>query len=194
MDGVDQSIRTNSGLSKQAEEYITGIVVGALLIFSLALVWLAVIIGFKIAGVAKVGFLAGRFQHPHLDERRSQSQEDTGREVGALPVICEEPEAGDDTENDSTTSDSHVQVMNEEETETDRKFQRRVFRTRTIFILCGIGAIVCGMLFYTMVGRSSCDCHLLQALHLTVGVFREYGFLKIASNTLTAASIKHRPR
>jgi len=141
VDGLDQSIRTNSGLSKQAEEYVTGVVVGALLIFGLALLWFAIIVGFKIAGVEKVGFLAGRFHHPQFYERKSR--EDAVRDVGTLPVIGEEPEAGD--ENDSTTSDS--QVINEEETE---KFKRRVWHVRTIFILCGIGAIVCGILFYSM--------------------------------------------
>lgn len=181
MDGLDQSIRTNSGLSKQAEEYVTGVVVGALLIFGLALLWFAIIVGFKIAGVEKVGFLAGRFHHPQFYERKSR--EDAVRDVGTLPVIGEEPEAGD--ENDSTTSDS--QVINEEETE---KFKRRVWHVRTIFILCGIGAIVCGILFYSMVGHHSCAlavCFASQALGIQ-GIRLFIDSLEYAHRSLDQAS------
>ena len=47
--------------TEQQKDYILGVLIGSIIIFGVALMFFAVIIGLKIAGQDRVGFLAGRF-------------------------------------------------------------------------------------------------------------------------------------
>jgi hypothetical protein len=47
--------------TEQQKDYILGVLIGSIIIFAVALILFAVIIGLKIAGQDRVGFLAGRF-------------------------------------------------------------------------------------------------------------------------------------
>jgi hypothetical protein len=47
--------------TEQQKDYILGVLIGSIIIFGVALMLFAVIIGLKIAGQDRVGFLAGRF-------------------------------------------------------------------------------------------------------------------------------------
>ena len=80
---------TRQSSSSTSTDYIVGVCAGAMLIFGVALLWGMVIIGLKIAGQKRVGFLAGRLEHPGCSDEASDS--------GTLPAI---PEEGAEKEED----------------------------------------------------------------------------------------------
>lgn len=134
------------------ENYIVGCCAAAMLIFAIALVWFMFIIGFKVAGPKKVGFLAGKLHHPDYNLASSSSP----RDVGKLTVIEEETSFSSDTENESLiASDISSPFISGKSTknsssiaETENKFQRKVIVVRVTFFVSGLCVIVCGALFY----------------------------------------------
>jgi hypothetical protein len=132
--------------------YIVGCCAAAMLIFAIALVWFMIIIGFKVAGPKKVGFLAGKLHHPDYDLASSST-----RDVGKLTVIEEETSFSSDTENESLiASDISSPFINARKStennstfaQTDKKFKRKVIAIRGTFFVSGLCVIVCGALFY----------------------------------------------
>jgi hypothetical protein len=125
-----------------------------MLVFAIAAVWFTVIIGFKIAGPKKVGFLAGKLEHPEYDATA------LARDVGALTLIEDDPpeEASSDggTENQSLLESdlaSPLIITNTIDADSDgaradEKFKKKVIAVRMTFVLSGLAMIVCGSLFY----------------------------------------------
>mmetsp|Transcript_24741 Transcript_24741/g.45497 ORF Transcript_24741/g.45497 Transcript_24741/m.45497 type:complete len:575 (+) Transcript_24741:159-1883(+) len=134
------------GSSDTASGYITGICAGAMLIFGVALVWFMIIVGLKIAGQKRVGFLAGRLEYPDVGPASNEVEDS-----GTLPVIEEEPE---DIESllDSEVSSPLIisdNIYNElERAKQEKKFNRKVLAARVIFVLSGLCVIVASILFY----------------------------------------------
>lgn len=148
---IDNLVHQVLGYSEDtANDYIVGIFSAAMLILGVALIWFMVILGLQIAGQKKVGFLAGRLEHPDYGKTNNEAQDSTR----TLPTIDEEPSTEGEIDQsllDFDTSplligknlDSEVEVAKRE-----KKFNRKVFIVRMIFIFSGISVIVSGALFY----------------------------------------------
>jgi hypothetical protein len=126
-----------------------------MLVFAIAAVWFMIIIGFKVAGPKKVGFLAGKLEHPEYDATAP------ARDVGALTLIEDDPpeEASSDIGTDENLrlleSDlaSPLIITNTIDADSDgaradEKFKKKVIAVRVTFVLSGLAMIVCGSLFY----------------------------------------------
>ena len=125
-----------------------------MLVFAIAAVWFMIIIGFKIAGPKKVGFLAGKLEHPEYDATAS------ARYVGALTLTEDDPlDASSDggTEENRSLLESDLASpliitntidADSDGARTDEKFKKKVIAVRMIFVLSGLAMIVCGSLFY----------------------------------------------
>ncbi len=124
-----------------------------MLVFAIAAVWFMIIIGFKVAGPKKVGFLAGKLEHPEYDATAPV------RNVGALTLIENDPpEASSDGETETRSlleSDfaSPLIITNTIDADSDgaradEKFKKKVIAVRMTFVLSGLAMIVCGSLFY----------------------------------------------
>ncbi len=128
-------------------DYIVGCCAAAMLIFAIALVWFMIIIGFKVAGPKKVGFLAGKLHHPDYDLASSST-----RDVGKLTAIEEETSFSSDTENESLIatdiSSPFIKTGKTTIAQIDEKFKRKVIAVRGAFFASGLCVIVCGALFY----------------------------------------------
>lgn len=136
-----------SGSSDTATSYIVGICGGAMLILAIALVWGMVIIGLQIAGQKKVGFMAGRLEHPDFAGASSSN-----KGGGTLPPIEEEPE-DDESLLESEASSSAFIISNDievtqEQAKKENKFKRKVLIARVAFVLSGLGVIIASILFY----------------------------------------------
>lgn len=102
------------------------VVIGSIIILLVAVCWFMVIICLRVAGRNRVGFLAGRFQKPSF----ASLVEYDGVEV----VIGNEGEE---------YRDSSV-----EKTKEEKKYYRKVWVARIVFIISGLFVIVAGGLFY----------------------------------------------
>jgi len=116
-------------------DYITGIIIGALIILSVAVVWFLAIVILKCMGEKKVGFLAGRLIR-HTATTGSSSK---GEGVEVVMPSPSNPEDG---------IDEGVPVNHAIDTETEQKFTRSVHLIRAIFILSAIVVIISGGVFY----------------------------------------------
>lgn len=126
------------------KDYITGIIIGAIIILSVAVVWFMVIVVLKFMGEKKVGFLAGRLIRPTTTTGTSSKEE--GVEV-VMPSSSNQQDGIDEgipVNNNAT----HTTTSNTIDSPTEQKFTRSVYLTRTIFILSGIIVIISGGLFY----------------------------------------------
>ena len=135
--------------SDSATDYIVGVCAAAMLIFAIALVWFMVIIGLKIAGQKKVGFLAGRLVHPDYDGSNASEV----RDGGTLPIIEEEPTGlSEDLEIESPSDIASPLIISNtidlEAVKRDKKFERKVIAVRATFIIAGLCVLVCTALFY----------------------------------------------
>ncbi|KAL7540001.1 hypothetical protein ACHAXR_010807 [Thalassiosira sp. AJA248-18] len=141
-----------TGSSDTSTDYIVGVVAAAMLIFLFALVWSMVIVGLKIAGQKKVGFLAGRLEDPDY-----RTADHVAEDEGTLPVIQEEPGIQEEPEIESLLdSDMSSPLIicdnidrDLQRVKREKKFNRKVWAVRGIFVLSGIGVIVFGALFYS---------------------------------------------
>jgi len=139
------------GSSDTATDYIVGVCSAAMLIFGIALLWFMVIVGLKIAGQKKVGFLAGRLEHPEL----GAAPHDADEGPGTLPIIEEEPSTEAEIESllESDATSPLILSTNIESdlkrAKKDKKFNRKVLAVRAAFVLSGIGVIISGALFYS---------------------------------------------
>ena len=93
-------------------------------------------------GKKRVGFLAGRLEHPDSASIVSQ-------DAATLPVIEEEPASGEIEDRlDSDISTPLIISNNIEQTSRkEKKFNRRVWAVRAVFVLSGLCVIVFSILF-----------------------------------------------
>ena len=103
------------------------VVIGSITILLVALVWFMVIVGLKIAGQKRVGFLAGRLEKSDA----SNLEAPDGVEV----VMKNE-------EHDKSVS------AQQNDGEADTRFKHKVWAVRAAFVISGIIVIICGGLFY----------------------------------------------
>jgi hypothetical protein len=111
-----------------------------------------IIIGLKVAGPKRVGFLAGKLEHPGYGATAP-------RDVGTLNVIEEvPPDASLDGGTESRSlleSDlaspliiTNIIDADSEAARADKKFKKKVIAVRVTFVLSGLAVCVCGSLFY----------------------------------------------
>lgn len=174
-DQLVRGVTAQSGSGEgEARDYIVGVVAGAMLIFGFALVWFMAIVCLKVAGRKKVGFLAGDLIHPAFEdaEAAAASKSAAARDIGALPVIEEEPPGADEATAEeeieslmgSSASGGAIPARSALETpliisngiDSDaeaakrvRSFDRRVLAVRLTFATSGLLVLVAGILFYT---------------------------------------------
>lgn len=133
----------------QTQEYVLGVIIGAMIILIVAMLWFFAIVCLKIVGQERVGFLAGRMVRPCAGQSRGADEND---ERGGVEVVMEDDQAlrgsGNEAEeavpvsngmNDATNNAAHV----------DKMFERRVWAVRGMFVLSGIVVLISGILFYT---------------------------------------------
>lgn len=145
---------------KSAESYILGVVSAAMVIFAIGLVWSMVIIALKIAGQKRVGFLAGRLQHP--DYSSAVGEEEDGMEIEREDDDLASPLIG--SRNNSIGTDL------EEAIQKEKKWKRKVWAVRATFIISGLCVLVAGALFYAKgvtsfknsLDSTSSGLHILQ--------------------------------
>ncbi|KAL7531419.1 hypothetical protein ACHAXR_004030 [Thalassiosira sp. AJA248-18] len=129
------------GNSDEVQEYVVGIVLGAMIILIVAICWFFAIVCLKIVGQSRVGFLAGRLVRPAA----IQSQDNEGK--GGVEVVM----AGDQTpdgENDVNEAVPVNGASNAADSKTEKKFVRTVWAVRGVFVLSGMCVIISGGLFY----------------------------------------------
>ena len=162
---------------KSAESYILGVVSAAMLLFAIGLVWCMVIIILKIAGQKRVGFLAGRLEHPDYvsDEEVKESNEPrtphsstVGEQEDRMEIEREEGDFASPLisgRNNSIGTDLEVTLQKE------KKFKRKVWAVRATFVISGLCVLlVAGALFYAKgvtsfknsLDSTSSGLHILQ--------------------------------
>lgn len=125
-----------------AQDYILGIVIGAMIILIVALLWFFVIIILKLQGQKKVGFFAGRLIRP----------------IDANLIAAKQQAIADDNANEDNQP-LNEGVVNEavpvssstpqyRDANTNEKFNQRVWAVRLMFVLSGCFVIIAGGLFY----------------------------------------------
>ncbi len=153
------------GNKEQTREYVTGVIIGSLLIAIMAIVWFFAIICLKIAGTKRVGFLSGRFVRPYTTS--AEKEVDHGVEV----VL----EGGDIDNQHATSYHEPQQEQNSSSgaataTHADpilkKNFEMRVGLVRVIFFLSGIAVIISGKIHSSFVG--SFYLRIIMHSHLEV--------------------------
>ena len=134
-----------SGDEKQTRDYVTGAIIGSLIIAIVAIVWFIAIICLKIAGTKRVGFLAGRFVRPF---DAAEVTEEKGVEV--VLDRDEEDDEGDAPQDrnepptPTNNNNSAVAAAYPDQSRVRENFGIRVGIVRALFLLCGIVVIVSG--------------------------------------------------
>ncbi|KAL9178595.1 hypothetical protein ACHAXT_001933 [Thalassiosira profunda] len=142
-----------SGSEEQKQEYVKGVLIGAMIILGVAVLWFLIIISLKAMGQKKVGFLAGRLVRP---EHGAKKAEGAGGEETGVEVVMEGDKSPDDEdgnvpgENEISEAvpiaSSAGEAVDAEKTE--KKFRRKVWAVRGMFVVSGILVMVAGGLFY----------------------------------------------
>ena len=130
-----------------AQDYVLGVIIGAMVILIVALVWFFAIVVLKIMGEKKVGFLAGRLVRP-VDLNNLPDTQQAGVEVVIENEGEEQPlnkEAGAENEVDEAVP---VTNNNHEFSPAEKRFNRKVWAVRIMFVLSGILVMISGGLFY----------------------------------------------
>jgi hypothetical protein len=138
-----------SGDEKQTRDYVTGAIIGSLIIAIVAIVWFIAIICLKIAGTKRVGFLAGRFVRPYdAAAIGTESEKDRGVEV----VLDRDDDEGDDQHRNepsppptnNNNSPAAAAAAYPDQSRARENFGIRVGIVRALFLLSGIVVIVSG--------------------------------------------------
>lgn len=128
------------GNKEQTREYVTGVVIGSLIIAIVAVIWFFVVVCLKVAGPKRVGFLSGRFVRPY--DSPQKEEDDDGVEV-ILEGDQPSDENGDAIERiEPTTLDSTTSPTSDPRVR--KNFGIRVGIVRTIFVLSGLAVIASG--------------------------------------------------
>ena len=156
---------------KSAESYILGVVSAAMVLFAIGLVWSMVIVGLKIAGQKRVGFLAGRLVHyvsgEEISEPRTPQSSAVGEEENGMEIEREEDVLASpliSSRNNSIGTDLEEAIIKE------KKWKRKVWAVRATFIISGLCVLVAGALFYAKgvtsfknsLDSTSSGLHILQ--------------------------------
>ncbi len=133
------------GNKEQTRDYVTGVIIGSLLIAIVAIVWFIAIICLKCAGSMRVGFLSGRFVRPYTTG--TEKEEHHGVEI----VL--EGKDNDDQHVSNTYEPQQERTSGNKSaaataTHADpivkKNFKMRVGLVRVIFLLSGISVIISG--------------------------------------------------
>jgi len=158
---------------KSAESYILGVVSAAMVIFAIGLVWSMVIIGLKIAGQKRVGFLAGRLEHPDYvsgeesSEPRTPHSSTVGEEESGMEIEREENDLASPL---ISARNNSIGTEIEETLQKEKKWKRKVWAVRATFVISGLCVLVAGALFYAKgvtsfknsLDSTSSGLHILQ--------------------------------
>lgn len=115
--------------TEQQKDYILGVLIGSIIIFGVAVMFFAVIIGLKIAGQDRVGFLAGRFV--------KYTPRDTPTEDSIDGLVDEEERINDEP-----------RVVDKTLEKRNALSKRTSIAVRLMFVLSGIIIIVFTGIFY----------------------------------------------
>ena len=135
-----------SGDETQTRDYVTGAIIGSLIIAIVAIVWFIAIICLKIAGTKRVGFLAGRFVRPYdAAAIGAENEKDRGVEV-VLDRDDDEDEGDAQHRNEPSTPpmNNNNSPAYPDQSRVRENFGIRVGIVRALFLLCGIVVIVSG--------------------------------------------------
>mmetsp|Transcript_10148 Transcript_10148/g.21980 ORF Transcript_10148/g.21980 Transcript_10148/m.21980 type:complete len:571 (+) Transcript_10148:153-1865(+) len=127
----------------QQKEYVLGIIIGAIIIFCVALLWFLVIVILKILGQKKVGFFGGRFVRPGIQPEGGDGNEEKG---GVEVVMAPGGRDQDHEISEAVPADSTYD--NAVDDKTEKRFATTVWTVRVLFVLSGIFVIISGGLFY----------------------------------------------
>ena len=130
LDGVINDVQ------QQTQEYVTGVIIGSLIIAIVAIVWLFAIVCLKIAGPQRVGFFSGRFVRPSANPEK-----DKRGEADIVDVVIDE---GNETLPSISTGGAT------ESPHTSKNFGRRVLVVRVLFVLSGIAVLISGMFCFLL--------------------------------------------
>mmetsp|Transcript_36912 Transcript_36912/g.80814 ORF Transcript_36912/g.80814 Transcript_36912/m.80814 type:complete len:599 (+) Transcript_36912:293-2089(+) len=149
-----------SGESEQQKDYITGIVVGSLIILGFGVIWLLVLLILKCCG-KRVGCASGKPRRPVRPDISSAAEpSQIGFEVEDAPdestKVIQVEEAVVPTKSEEQDYDAAM----EEWGRKLKRHERSMLRTRIVFMLAGTAAIIASILFFTM-GAGS----LIQSLN-----------------------------
>ena len=129
-----------NGVQQQTREYVTGVIIGSLIIAIVAIVWLFAIVCLKIAGPQRVGFFSGRFVRPTANPEQKTSCE--------ADIVVE----GEKSWNDAVVMDEGNETLptitmggETQSPQTSMNFGRRVLVVRVLFVLSGIAVLISGM-------------------------------------------------
>jgi len=125
----------------QTQDYVLGVVIGAMIILIVAIVWFFGIISLKIAGQKRVGFFAGRLVRP--DAKAGDENE----EKGAVEVVFQGSGGNNEADEAVPVNTSMNNTANDDD-RSNKNFNRRVWFVRGTFILSGILVLIAGILFY----------------------------------------------
>ncbi len=135
-----------TGYKSQTREYVTGVIIGSLIIAIVAIVWFFAIICLKIAGTKRVGFLAGRFVRPYSNRE----------EKGYGGADCEIVD-GDEIWSRSVVGGENNETIRAKSMENSThylrapiSFGRRVGIVRVLFVLSGIAVIISGVFCFLL--------------------------------------------
>lgn len=123
-------------VNDQTREYITGVVIGSLIIATVAIVWLIAVACLKISGPKRVGFFAGQFVFPCTNQEKEE-------ECCGVEIVLE----GDMPSNGTVVGQSEVNETMVDASagpQSIHTFRRRVRVVRVIFVISGIGVIISG--------------------------------------------------
>lgn len=155
------------GRDPPAKDYIVGVIAGAMFILGVSLVWSMVVVALKIAGQKRVGFLAGRLEHPDATPSTSTAPDADApnEDSGTLPSIPEDESVHnthDEVESNSSeeigTSTSTTPLIlslsnsiigDAERMKRDKKFIRKIRAVRAVFATSGLCVIVASILYHT---------------------------------------------
>lgn len=112
-----------------------------MIILIVAILWFFVIVCLKIAGRKRVGFFAGRLVRP-VDS--SASSDGGGGKGDGVEVVM----AGNGQEEDDVDEAVPVDTAAAANSTVDKKFKRRVWFVRGVFVISGLMVIIAGGLFY----------------------------------------------
>lgn len=121
-------------VNDQTREYVTGVVIGSLIIATVAIVWLFAVACLKISGPKRVGFFAGQFVFPCTNQKK---QEECGVEIFLEGDIPANGSVGQSEVNETMVDASA-------DPQSIHTFRRRVWVVRVIFVISGIAVIISG--------------------------------------------------
>jgi len=169
------------GNRDETRDYVTGVIMGSIIIAIVAIVWFMAIICLKIAGAKRVGFLAGRFTRPSSGIEKEED--------GGVEIVLEQDQQWDEVNNEELppTNHSSSATTPDPDPQAMKNFGIRVGVVRSVFVLSGIAVIISGGLFY---GKGAVSFrHAIHDVHQGIDMAQEIGekAMLLAENVTAAA-------